>query len=98
MWQRCASITRILDRIRAAVLFGQTSVSPAFEVASLKEALPLSIEHIQGGEFHVGVSINGARADYGCSSPPSALIEAIPPTMVAAGNTSGRTSLSLLLL
>ena len=50
------------------VLFGQTSVSPAFEVASVKESLPLSIEHIRGGQFHVGVSINGARADYGYMS------------------------------
>jgi hypothetical protein len=50
------------------VLFGQTSVPQAFEVASVKEALPLSIEHIQGGQFHVGVSINGSRADYGYMS------------------------------
>ena len=28
------------------VLFGQTAVLPAFEVASIKEALPLSIENV----------------------------------------------------
>jgi uncharacterized protein (TIGR03435 family) len=45
-------------------LLGQAA-APAFEVASIKEALPLSIEHIQTGQFHVGVNINGSRADYG---------------------------------
>ena len=47
------------------VLCGQSAAAPAFEVASIKEALPLSIEHIQAGQFHVGISINGSRADYG---------------------------------
>jgi hypothetical protein len=30
------------------VLFGQTAVPPAFEVASIKQTLPLSIENILG--------------------------------------------------
>jgi uncharacterized protein (TIGR03435 family) len=63
-----AKLSMVSFLFAPAVLFGQTSVSPAFEVASLKEALPLSIEHIQGGQFRVGVSINGARADYGYMS------------------------------
>ncbi len=47
------------------VSFGQTPAPPAFEGASIKEALPLSIENIQTGQFHVGMNISGARADYG---------------------------------
>ena len=50
------------------VLFGQTAVPPAFEVASIKEALPLSIENIQAGQFHVGISTNRSRVDYGFMS------------------------------
>ncbi len=50
------------------VLFGQTAVPPAFEVASIKEALPLSIENSQAEQFHVGMHINGSRADYGFTS------------------------------
>jgi len=45
------------------VLSGQPS-PPAFEVATIKEAPPLSIENIQAGQFHVGMNINGSRADY----------------------------------
>lgn len=50
------------------VLFGQTTAPPVFEVASIKEALPLSIENSQAGQFHVGMNINGSRADYGFMS------------------------------
>jgi len=50
------------------VLFGQVAIPPAFEVASIKEALPLSIENSQAGQFHVGMHINGSRADYGFMS------------------------------
>src|SRR5262249_51383401 len=50
------------------VLIGQTALPPAFEVASIKEALPLSIENSQAGQFHVGMHINGSRADYGFMS------------------------------
>ena len=50
------------------VLLGQTAAPPAFEVASIKEALPLSIENSQAGQFHVGMHINGSRADYGFMS------------------------------
>src|SRR3989442_17785 len=51
------------------VWFGQTAVPPVFEVASIKEARPpSSIENIQVGQFHVGMNINGSRADYGFMS------------------------------
>src|SRR5690242_5201258 len=50
------------------ILFGQSAVSPAFEVASIKEAGPLSIENSQAGQFHVGMNVNGSRADYGFMS------------------------------
>ena len=50
------------------VLIGQTAAPPAFEVASIKEALPLSIENSQAGQFHVGMHIDGCRADYGFMS------------------------------
>ena len=47
------------------VLFGQTAAPSAFEVASIKEALPLSIENVQAGQLHVGMNVSGSRADYG---------------------------------
>src|SRR5215510_3751169 len=48
------------------VWIGQTAAPPAFEVASIKEARPpSSIENIQAGQFHLGMDINGSRADYG---------------------------------
>ena len=50
------------------LVFGQTAALPVFEVASIKEALPLSIENVQTGQFHVGMNINGSRADYGFMS------------------------------
>jgi uncharacterized protein (TIGR03435 family) len=50
------------------VLFGQTAVPPTFEVASIKEVPPVSIENIRAGQFHVGIDINGSRADYGFMS------------------------------
>ena len=54
--------------LAGVLLFGQMATPAAFEVASIKEALPLSIEHAQAGQFHVGVNINGSRADYGFMS------------------------------
>jgi len=51
------------------VWFGQTALPPVFEVASIKEARPpSSIENIQAGEFHIGINIDGSRADYGFMS------------------------------
>src|SRR5579871_2982888 len=50
------------------VWFLQTAVPAAFEVASIKEAPPLSIENSQSGQFHVGIKIDGSRADYGFMS------------------------------
>jgi uncharacterized protein (TIGR03435 family) len=45
--------------------FGQIAAPSAFEVASIREALPLSIENVQAGRFHVGMNVKGSRADYG---------------------------------
>jgi len=51
------------------VWFGQTALPAAFEVASIKEARPpASIEDIQAAQFHIGMNINGSRADYGFMS------------------------------
>jgi uncharacterized protein (TIGR03435 family) len=50
------------------VWFAQTALPPAFEVASIKEALPLSVENSQSGRFHVGINLDGSRADYGFMS------------------------------
>jgi uncharacterized protein (TIGR03435 family) len=51
------------------IWFGQTAALPAFEVASIKEARPpSSMENIQAGQFHLGMKIDGSRADYGFMS------------------------------
>src|SRR5262249_24491555 len=51
------------------VWFGQTAASAAFDVASIKEAgPPSSIEKIQAAQFHIGMNINGSRAEYGFMS------------------------------
>ena len=49
------------------------AIRPAFEVASIRE-VPSPTEDIQAGLFHVGVKIDGSRADYGFMS----LAELIP--------------------
>jgi uncharacterized protein (TIGR03435 family) len=47
----------------------------AFEVASIKEArAPSSVEKTPNGQFHIGINIDGSRADYGFMS----LAELIP--------------------
>ena len=50
----------------------QDAVQPAqpqFEVASIKEVrVPSSVEHAPNGQFHIGISIDGSRADYGFMS------------------------------
>ncbi len=38
---------------------------PSFEVASARQSLPLSVEGIQAGRFHLGMNTNGSRAEYG---------------------------------
>ena len=43
------------------------SLRPAFEVASIREA-PSPSENVQTGLFHVGMKIDGSRADYGFMS------------------------------
>ena len=51
------------------VCLGQIAGVPAFEVASINEARPPStIENIQAAQFHIGISIDGSRADYGFMS------------------------------
>ena len=51
------------------------SLHPAFEVASIKEVrAPSSVEKTPLGQFHIGISIDGSRADYGFMS----LAELIP--------------------
>jgi uncharacterized protein (TIGR03435 family) len=51
------------------------SPQPAFEVASIKEVrAPSSVEHTPNGQFHIDISIDGSRADYGFMS----LAELIP--------------------
>src|SRR5262249_20037977 len=51
------------------IWFGQTTVAPAFEVASIKEMrAPSSLENTLAGQFQIGINIDGARADYGFMS------------------------------
>src|SRR5215471_2104050 len=52
----------------AAMAFGQApAAEPAFEVASIKPAPPITAlaAQIQSGKLHVGMSIDGARVDIG---------------------------------
>jgi len=49
------------------------AIRPAFEVASIRE-VPSPTEDIQAGLFHVGVKIDGSRADFGFMS----LAELVP--------------------
>jgi uncharacterized protein (TIGR03435 family) len=59
----------MMNLLFALLLWGQTAVQPVFEVASIKEARPpSSVENIQAGQFHIGISIDGTRADYGFMS------------------------------
>jgi uncharacterized protein (TIGR03435 family) len=51
------------------------SPQPAFEVASIRAVrAPSSVENSPNGQFHIGISIDGSRADYGFMS----LAELIP--------------------
>src|SRR2546422_535192 len=51
------------------IWFGQTAVPPVFEVASIKEVrAPSSVENTLAGQFHIGINIDGSRADYGFMS------------------------------
>src|SRR5215475_2714624 len=54
-----------MNLLFALIVWAQTTGQPAFEVASIKEARPpSSVESIQTGQFHIGISIDGSRADY----------------------------------
>ena len=70
-----AILSPVLFALVAGGLFGQAP-SPAFEVASIKPAPPISAlaAQIQSGKLHVGMSIDGARVDIGFMS----LAELIP--------------------
>lgn len=51
------------------IWFVQTTVLPGFEVASIKEVrAPSSVENTLAGQFHIGINIDGSRADYGFMS------------------------------
>lgn len=45
-----------------------TAVAPAFEVASIKPAPPLTPDMIRSGQLHVGINVKGSRADFGFMS------------------------------
>ncbi len=47
----------------AGLLLGQAGVAPSFEVASIKQAPPFSLEKMQSGQLHVA-SIKGSQADF----------------------------------
>lgn len=49
--------------LAASAGFGQTV--PAFEVASIKPAPPITPEMFRSGQLHLGVKIDKARADFG---------------------------------
>ncbi len=63
----CATWTLGFSLLLAAglVLGQQTAGSPAFEVASIKPAPPLSLDAIRSGQLHVGINVKGSRADFG---------------------------------
>ena len=50
-----------------AALIGAQVATPAFEVASIKAARP-PMEYVQADQMHVGVNVNGSRAEYGFMS------------------------------
>jgi len=46
--------------------FGQTAPAhPAFEVASIKPAPPMTPERMRSGQMHIGATIDKAQADFG---------------------------------
>ncbi len=57
-----------LISIAGSISIRAQSKDPVFEVASIKEAPPLSLDNVQAGQFHAGMKINGSRADYGFMS------------------------------
>jgi uncharacterized protein (TIGR03435 family) len=68
-------IVAVAPLLLVAVPQSPLSPQPAFEVASIKEVrVPSSVENTPNGQFHIGISIDGSRADYGFMS----LAELIP--------------------
>jgi hypothetical protein len=41
------------------------TASPAFEVASIRPALPPTPETVRSGQFHAGARVDGAHLDFG---------------------------------
>jgi uncharacterized protein (TIGR03435 family) len=62
--------------LAAGMLFGQTSAGPAFEVASVKPAAPVTAEDIRSGKVRLGATINGARYDVKLTSLTALLLTA----------------------
>jgi uncharacterized protein (TIGR03435 family) len=52
----------------ATAIVAQQPPRQVFEVASIKEAPSSPGENLQAGQFHVGIQIDGSRADYGFMS------------------------------
>lgn len=46
----------------------ERAAGPAFEVASIKPAPPLSRDMIRTGQLHMGINVKGTRADFGFMS------------------------------
>ena len=61
---RCAIAAALLLPVIAG-LFPLRAEDKKFEAASIKEALPLSLENTRARQFHVGTNLDGSRADYG---------------------------------
>jgi uncharacterized protein (TIGR03435 family) len=62
---------KLLLRISATLAFGagamwsQDPIAPAFEVASIKPAAPITPADAASGKLHVGMKVDGARVDIG---------------------------------
>jgi uncharacterized protein (TIGR03435 family) len=72
------SFALFLPLALAGAALAQTPAGPAFEVASIKPAPPISqlAQQIQSGKLHVGVSIDGARVDFAFVSLADLIVEA----------------------
>ena len=76
-FHRCAG-PFFLPLALAGAALAQTPGGPAFEVASIKPAPPISqlAQQIQAGKLHVGMSIDGARVDFGFVSLADLIVQA----------------------
>src|SRR5215469_15021168 len=62
----------------AGAAFAQTPARPAFEVASIKPAPPITqlAEQFRSGKAHIGMSIDGARVEFGFVSLADLIVQA----------------------